>query len=108
MTVSVEQYDNEQNIILSNFIANLKKSYPADGVSEDFEVYKKNLSESQLPKAGSLVFEGIIGENPVKEVYFTNKDKVYEFGLIGNCGTGSKYSKDAEKVFDKMLTSIKF
>lgn len=108
ISVSVQQYDNPQNMTLYDFIADLNKSYPGDGRTEPFETYKKNLIQSQLPKVGSYVFEGIIGEDPVKEVYFTHNNKVYEFHLIGNCDTGGQYTPDAEAVFDNMLKSIKY
>jgi hypothetical protein len=88
--------------------SDLNKSYPGSGITESFETYRKNLTQSQLPKAGSFVFKGIIGENPVKKVYFTFKDKVYEFHLIGNCDTGGQYTPDAESVFDNMLKSVKY
>lgn len=108
MTVSVQQYDNPQNMTLYDFIANLHKTYPGDGITETFDTYKKGLTKTQLPKVDSYVFEGIVGENPVKTVYFTNQGKVYTFGLIGNCDTGGQYTKDAEVVFGKILGSIRF
>ena len=108
MRVSVSKYDNSEGLSLYDYIAKLNKTYPGDGVTESFDTYKKNLTQTSLPKASSYVFEGIIGENPVKEVYFTNKGSVYEFHLTGNCDTGGQYTKDADKIFQNILSSIKF
>lgn len=108
MSVYVAKYDNGEGLSLYDYIAKLNKSYPGDGITESFDTYKKNLSQTASPKVGSYVFEGIVGENPVKEAYFTNKNSVYEFHLIGNCDTGGQYTKDADKVFQNMLNSVKF
>lgn len=108
MRVSVQMYNNSQNLTLYNFIADLQKSYPGDGITETFDTYKKGLKSTTLPKADSYVFEGVVGENPVKTVYFTNKEKVYTFGLIGNCNTGGQYTPDADKVLQSILKSIKY
>ena len=108
MTVSVSKYDNSKGLSLYDYIAKLNKTYPGDGITESFDTYKKNLTQTSLPKAGSYVFEGIMGENPVKVVYFTNKNNVYAFHLIGNCDTGGQYTKDADKVFGDILSSVKF
>lgn len=108
MRVSVQMYNNPQNLALYNFIADLEKSYPGNGVTETFDTYKKDLKATTLPKTDSYVFEGIVGENPVKTVYFTNKGKVYTFGLIGNCDTGGQYTPNADKVFENILKSIKY
>ena len=91
-----------------DFIADQHKTYPGDGQTETFDTYKKDLKPTDLPKQGSYIFEGIVGENPVKTVYFTNKGEVYTFGLIGNCDTGGQYTPDAAAVFDDMLKSIKY
>lgn len=108
MSVSVQKFDNPKNLSLYDFIADSHKTYPGDGITETFETYKKDLKPTTLPKEGSYVFEGIIGENPVKTVYFINKGVVYTFGLIGNCDTGGQYTPDANKVFENILKSIKY
>lgn len=108
MLVSVQEYDNPQNLSLYDFIANSHKSYPGGGKTETFDTYKKDLETSNLPKEGSYVFEGIVAENPVKTVYFSTKGKVYTFGLIGNCNTGGQYTSDANKVFENILKSIRY
>ena len=108
MSVSVSKYDNNQNFSLYDFIADQQKTYPGDGRTETIDMYKKGLKPTDVPKLGSYVFEGVIGENPVKTVYFTNNGKVYSFDLIGNCNTGGKYTPDAEAVFDTMLKSVKY
>ncbi len=108
MNISVQKYDNPQSFSLYDFIADSHKTYPGNGITETFDTYKKDLKTTTLPKAGSYVFEGIVGENPVKTVYFTNKGKVYTFGLIGNCNTGGQYTPDADKVFESILKSIKY
>lgn len=108
MSVSVQKYDNSQNLSLYNFIADLQKTYPGDGITETFETYKKDLKQTNIPQDGSYVFKGIVFENPVKTTYFIHKGKVYTFGLIGNCDTGGQYTPDASRVFESMLKSVKF
>lgn len=111
MSVSVQQYDNAQNLSLYDFIADLQRTFPGDGITETFDTfdtYKKGLKSTVVPKEGSYVFEGIVYENPVKTVYFTNKEKVYTFELIGNCDTGGKYTPDADKILQNMLNSVKY
>lgn len=108
MTVTVSENDNPQNLSLYDFIADQNKTYPGNGVTESFDMYKKNLKESQLPKTGSYVFEGNMGENPVKVAYFENKNNVYTFFLRGNCDTGGQYSPAANTIFEQMLKSVKF
>lgn len=108
MSVSVQQYDNSQNLSLYDFIADLQKTYPGGGITETFDTYKKGLKPTTLPKEGSYVFEGIVGENPVKAVYFTNKGNVYTFGLIGNCNTGGQYTSEADKILQNMLNNVKY
>lgn len=106
MTMSVQKYDNTKDLSLYNFIADIKKSYLGDGITETFDTYKKVLKSTNQPKEGSYVFEGIVGEKPTRTVYFLNKGKVYTFGLTGNCYSDGQYSPDANTVFEKMLKSI--
>lgn len=108
MGVSVQKYDNSKKLSLFDFIADLNATYSGGGRTETFDTYKKYLTKTQLPTNDSYLFEGMIAENPVKEVYFTHKSVVYKFHLIGNCHTGGKYTTDAESVFDNILRSIKF
>lgn len=107
MSVSVQKYDNNQNLPLYDFIADLNATYPGGGITETFDTYKKSLTKISIPKEDSYIFTGIIGENPVKEVYFDKNNTVYQFHLIGNCDTGGKYTEDAEKVFIQILGSVK-
>jgi hypothetical protein len=108
MTVLVQEFDNKKGTSLYDFIAELYKSYPGNGVTESFESYRKNLNETNSPRTGSYVFEGIVFENPVKTVFFVNNDSIYSFTLRGNCDTGGQYTKEAQNVFDKIIGSIKF
>lgn len=108
MTVSIQKYDNTKELPLYDFISDINKSYPGDGMTETFDTYKKSLKSTNLPKEDSYVFKGIIGENPVKTVYFVNKGKVYTFNLFGNCDTGGQYTPDADAVFENMLKSITY
>lgn len=108
MRISVQMYTNSKRMMLYEFIANLNKEYSGNGITETFDTYKKNLKLTALPKESSYVFEGIVSENPVKTVYFMNGEKVYSFDLIGSCGTGGRYTDDADKVLTSMLKSVKF
>lgn len=108
MSVSVQKYDNDKHMKLYDFIADLHKTYAGDGITDTFTTYKKSLKTTDLPKENSYVFEGIIGENPVKEVYFENNGSIYLFHLMGNCDTGGKYTPQADAVFTQILTSIHF
>lgn len=108
MSVSVQKYDNSQNLSVYNFIADLYKTYPGDGRTETFDTYKKSLKPTNILQDGSYVFEGIVGEKPVKNVYFTNKGKVYTFELMGNCYTDGQYTPEANKVFENIIKSVKF
>lgn len=108
MSVSVSKYENNQNLALYDFIARLYEGELSNSQLAPFEAYKKDLLPSVLPKPGSYVFEGYVGENPVKTVYFTTQGSVYSFGLIGNCDTGGKYTAAAEAVFDDMVERIRY
>lgn len=108
MSVSVQRYENSQSLSLYDFIADLNKTFPGNGIIDTFDTYKRGLKPTNTPKENSYVFEGIVGENPVRTVYFTNKSEVYTFGLIGNCNTGGQYTPDADKVFQNILRTIKF
>jgi len=105
MRVSVQQFNNSRQLTLDEFIEERNNIYPGDGVMESFSNYKKNLISSEIPKINSYVFEGIIFERPVKEVYFDHKDNIYEFHLAGGChGLGLQ---EAERVFDTILRKVK-
>lgn len=92
ISVSVLKYKNDKNLPLFDFIAELKKTYSINGKTMTFDDYKQNLKTTSLPQEGSYVFEGNGGENPVKTVYFINKENVYTFNLIGFCDTREYYT----------------
>lgn len=108
MRILITEYTNNENLSLYDYIAKQNKTYPGNGITENFDTYKKFLKQTNVPKEGSYVFEGNIGENPRKEVYFEHNGKVYVFGLGGGNNTGEGYSDDANKLFDNILKSIKF
>lgn len=106
--IGVTQYDNPQNMALYDFIDYLDKHAFAQSGPAAMAIRDK-VTQSQLPKAGSYVYEAIYGEAGItKIVFFTNKDKVYEFNLNGGCDLGDPYTQDGENVFDNMLKSVKF
>jgi len=106
MTVSIQQYNNPKGLNLYDFVSDLNNKNSLDGQTNP--MYKNNLTQSHLPKTGSYIFKGVIGETPVKEVYFIHNRHVYRFSLIGNCDTGGQYSEDAEAVFDNILKGVKY
>lgn len=107
MRVTINQYDTDK-LSLYDFISQLNKTYPGNGITETFETFKKSLKPVTLPKEGSYEFDGILGENPTKELYFENNGKVYLFVLSGGTGTGEGYSKEAENSFNSLVKSIVF
>lgn len=92
IAVSVSKYQNDKNLPLFDFIAELKKTYTIDGKTMTFDDYKQNLKTTSLPQEGSYVFEGDGREDPVKTVYFINNEQVYTFNLIGICDTREYYN----------------
>lgn len=108
MRILITEYPNTESLSLYDFIAKQNKTYPGNGITDTFDTYKKSLKQTNVPKEGSYVFEGNIGENPRKEVYFEHSGKVYLFGLGGGNNTGEGYSDDANKLFDNILKSIFF
>lgn len=92
ISVSVLKYQNDKNLPLFDFIAELKKTYSINGKTMTFDDYKQNLKTTSLPQEGSYVFGGDGRENPVKTVYFINKENVYTFNLIGFCDTREFYT----------------
>ena len=108
MRVSISKFTNTENLSLYDFIAKQHKTYPGNGITDTFDTYKKYLTSTGIPRPGSYMFNGNVSENPVKTVYFEHNGSVYAFNLGGGRGTGQSYSADADKLFNKILQSIKF
>lgn len=108
MSLSVDAYNNTQNTSLEDFLKTHYSRFGPDGKTPTYETLKENLKPSNSPTTKSYVFVGSLGENPQKIIFFSYKNKFYIFTLQGGTGTGQKYSADAEKIFDQVITSIKF
>ena len=108
MSLGVDAYNNTQNTSLDDFLKIHYAGVGIDGKTPVYETLKKNLKPSSAPTTNSYVYVGSLGENPHKKVLFSYKDKFYIFNLQGGTGTGQQYSSDAEKIFDQVITSIKF
>lgn len=108
MQVNVDVYDNINNQSLDAFLATLYSGAGIDGKTTVITTLKQGLTSSTMPKQGSYIYFGTLGENPMKAYYFTNGDKIYVFRLYGGNNTGEGYTKDAEAVFTNLIKSIKF
>ena len=94
----------------SSLLAQITKSFSDDENSfNSRDNLKKYLKESDLPKKNSYVYEGVFGDGgPTKFYFFTHKDKFYVYALTGGFNSGQQYSSQAEKVFDKLVSSTQF
>lgn len=108
MSVYIEVFNNSNNLSIEDFIKNKFNDIGIDGKTSTYVTLKKGLKETSSPKENSYVYEGILGENPIKKVMFAQKDKVYNLTLVGGTDTGAGYSDDAEQVFDRIISSIEF
>lgn len=110
MSMGVYKYPNPKNLTIMEFLESIYTGTVGGGQGKTpmISYVKDNLSKSQYPILGTLIFTGSDGGHYVKRVFFIYKDAIYEFSLSGGEGAGSIYSPDAEKVFDKSIKSIKF
>lgn len=108
MTIEIVQDDNSSNQTLDTFLSSAYVGPGVDGKTPVINILKRGLIASSAPVPGSYVFTGTLGETPSKIYYFMNKDKIYSITLWGGHNAGNLYSKDAEKVFDQIISSIKF
>jgi len=108
MHVYIDVYNNTNNQTLDTFLNTLYAGPGIDGKTPMITTLRNNLVSSDVPKSGSFVYVGTLGENPMKAYYFTNGDKIYVFRLVGGNDTGASYTKDAENVFMNIINSIVF
>lgn len=110
MEIVISAFENPNNLSVIDFESQRFKNYlGVDGKTPYIDFLKGSSQTVAKPINGSLLSTGSGGgETPSKDIYFPYKQKIYQFTLRGGNNTGQEYSKDAEKIFDQVISSIKF
>lgn len=108
MLVNISSYQNPNKLELLDFFGIVYNSKGVDGKTTLISILKGGITTTNIPLQNSYVFVGTLGETPSKRVFFAYKDKVYELTLFGGNNTGESYTKEAEKIYDNIVNSIKF
>lgn len=108
--IELYKFDNPNHRSLYDFIAEQNKVVSSAGIIVgNFNDFRKNLSQTDIPHKGAYVYKGPNqGESYVKTYYFTNRNTIYEIDMNVGGGLPLSPTPDGEVLLEKILKSIEF
>lgn len=104
--ILLQIHENPSRLPLNEALRQIYSRPGIDKRTTEFDTMEIHLQSYPNGPLGALTFEGSIGENPQKSVFFSYRDNIYQLTLYGSGGTGGEYSTTAEMIFDQMITTI--
>ncbi len=101
-------YDNFNNLALKDALKTIFSQNSIIPGKTTYDLMEDRLQPFKKAPKGSFLFEGAIGENPVKKIFIPHNTKLYIFTLYGGPYTDESYSTNAETLFDDMISTFQF
>ncbi len=111
MHITLTAIKNTDSISLQEYLKGKygQPYHPGGNPSQTEEGKMKDFKPSNIPLENSYSYSGDIGGGgPSKTLFFEYKGVFYELVLYGGEGAGAGYSPEAGKIYDQVVSTIKF